>query len=270
MKRSLRHFLMAPADQTADLSGMSTDQVHTDKGSELAPPSTETNPEQHGTTGQPGKEAQGTTPNTDVDTPPLSPPDDTPSTEGNGDDNPSGEEGKPAGGENGDDNSGEEQFEEFELTHSEDSVLSVDKFNEIADFIEENKFTKAQAERFLKEVEDSFKLGGDLFEEERKQKSEANRQKLLTDPTFGGTEQGFKDALPTMHKPVLEFGDDGMKELLRSDIGNHPALARFLYNIGKAMESEGFVGSGRETTPKVEKTTEEKFYPDFFKDEKNA
>lgn len=157
----------------------------------------------------------------------------------------------------------EEEFEEFEITLGEDSPISEEKFGEIMDFIEAKGFNEEEAKSFIKMQEDAFTLGSGSLEAQRAAESKANRDALVNDPEFGGSEEKFAESVKIMAKPVEAFGDESFSELLRSDIGNNPALGRFLFKLGKAMESEGFHGkAARESAPK--KSISETLYPSFY------
>lgn len=60
------------------------------------------------------------------------------------------------------------------------------------------------------------------------------------DKVYGG--QAFDANIKTALMPLSKFGDPELRELLdRSGIGNHPAMIRIFYRIGKAMaEDTGF------------------------------
>ncbi|MBF31866.1 MAG: hypothetical protein Unbinned1322contig1000_59 [Prokaryotic dsDNA virus sp.] len=156
-----------------------------------------------------------------------------------------------------------EEFEEFEITLAEDSILSEDQFNGIVDLVEKAGMNEEQAKAFITQQESLIKSGAQQVNEAHVAQAKANREALVTDPLYGGTEAGFNESLKVMSKPVEAFGDEQFNELLRSDIGNHPALGRFLFKLGKAMESEGFHGKGGKTEP-VKKSIGETLYPTFY------
>jgi len=231
MKRKyMLEYPLPGAAQKADMSGVVQDKPS------LADAIGEPNPDEHGVTGpqdeDPGK-AVGVVPGQEQKDEALK---EIQSSE------------KPEEEEDPQDNSDEEEveFEEFEISLSEDSPISEEKFNELMDFVEAKNFSEEEAKQFIKMQEDAFTLSKDIVTSEIRAKAEADREALINDPLLGGSEEKFAESLKVMSKPVEAFGDEQFNELLRSDIGNNPALGRFLFNLGKAMESEGFHGKGGE------------------------
>lgn len=243
MKRSIKYMLQYPADpaQTADMSQMA-EEVHKaeNEKSAMAPA---VDPEEHGVTGpeedDPGK-AEGAVGGQAEREKAAEAPAST--------DEPAKEEA-PA-----------EEFEEFEITLSEDSPLSQEQFDGLMDIVEKAGMSEVEAKSFIETQAGLVTMGADRVNQERTAQALANKKALTEDPLFEGN---FEGALEVMKPAVQMFGDQDFNELLTSEIGNHPALGRFIYKIGKAMESEGFKGKGgMPEAPK--KTVGQILYPSLF------
>lgn len=242
-------FFPGPADpaQTADLSQMAEEVNKAENAKSALAPAVD--PGEHGVTGpeskDPGK-AEGVVGGQaerekDVETPPAA--DEPPAEEKPGEEPPA-----------------EEEFEEFEITLSDDALMSQEEFDALMDIVEKKGFTKEEAENLIKTQEGALEAGSKLVHDARAAEAEANRKSLIADPLFEGD---FEGALKVMKAPVQAFGDEDFNALLQSEIGNHPSLGRFIYRLGKAMESEGFVGKGGKP-PEPPKTTGQIMYPSFY------
>lgn len=159
----------------------------------------------------------------------------------------------------------EEPIEEFTLELSEGSIFSqedMDQFNQEA---KDLKLNKAQAEALLKSRQDLYAKGSQDHIDAHNQKQRELRSQLQNDPEFGG--EKFQESVKIMALPVSQFGDADFQDLLRSEVGNQPALARFLYKLGNAMKSDEFVGKGQTKDAPKEKSRLETLYPSFFAEE---
>jgi len=88
---------------------------------------------------------------------------------------------------------------------------------------------------------------------ESREKSRSEAEVALRNE-FG---KGF-DAKIQLAKGVLEkFGDDNLKSLIDSGLGNDPAMIRFLVNIGSKMGEDGMFTGRQETTMTPEEANAE-------------
>lgn len=156
----------------------------------------------------------------------------------------------------------EDEYEEYELVIAEDSSLSDEDLEEIADFAEKHNLSQEDAQRLLQSRDDSYQAAVKKIDGDRLAAQTEKRNKLMNDPEFGGA--NFQQNLKVMAQPVQAFGDADLAALMRSDLGNEPAFARFLFKLGKAMESDGFHGNSEGANP-VQEDTLKTMYPDFYK-----
>ena len=159
----------------------------------------------------------------------------------------------------------EEPIEEFTLELGEGSIFSqeeMDKFNQEA---KDLKLNKVQAEALLKSRQDLYSKGSQDYIADYNEKQKELRTQLKNDPEFGG--EKFDESVKIMSLPVSQFGDADFNAMLKTEVGNQPALARFLYKLGNAMKSDDFVGKGKTKEAPKQKSSLENLYPEFFKDE---
>ena len=82
------------------------------------------------------------------------------------------------------------------------------------------------------------------------------REQIGTDPTFDG--KSYDDVLKVSAKTLDRFGGEEFRKYLdETGLGNHPAMLKVAYQIGKAISEDSFERGGATTTPK---TSVEKFY----------
>lgn len=233
---------MADPQHTADMSQLAEEVNNNDKPAmaEAVP-----NPEEHGVTGpqadDPGK-AQGVVAGQEER--------EAQASQGAEEQTPPETKEEPA-----------EEFEEFEITISEDSPLSEEQFNSLMDVVEKAGMSEEQAKAFIQGQEDLYKAGASEILSARAEEAKRNREALINDEIFEGD---FEGALKKMQPVVAQFGDTDFNELLRSEIGNHPALGKFIFRIAKAMESDSFHGKGGTPNTSIENPLKT-LYPEFFK-----
>lgn len=162
----------------------------------------------------------------------------------------------------GDGDKGDEEIEEYTLELGEESNFVKEDLEGFVTEAEELGLTKAQAEKLLKSREDLYSKASKNVTTSREEEQNTLRESLLNDAEFGGDK--FEASTKIMSLPVAQFGDQDFKDMLKGDVGNQPALARFLFKLGNAMKSDTFVGKGKTSDAPKQKTQLEKLYPSFY------
>ena len=100
------------------------------------------------------------------------------------------------------------------------------------------------------------------LEEQERQSNEWIKE-AKADPDFGG--EKLDENLGIAKKAVNEFGSDGLRDLLESQmgLGNHPEVIRFMVKVGKALSEDRFVGSnqGQSVDPNDDAAQARRLYP---------
>jgi hypothetical protein len=100
------------------------------------------------------------------------------------------------------------------------------------------------------------------LEEQERQSTEWIKE-AKADPDFGGDK--LEENLGIAKKAVTEFGSDGLRDLLESQmgLGNHPEVIRFMVKVGRALSEDRFVGSnqGQAVDPNDDVAQARKLYP---------
>ena len=100
-----------------------------------------------------------------------------------------------------------------------------------------------------------------LEEQERQRNEWAEQARKETE--FGG--DALEENLGIAKKAVTEFGSDGLRDLLESQmgLGNHPEVIRFMVKVGRALSEDRFVGSnqGQAVDPNDDVAQARKLYP---------
>ncbi len=82
---------------------------------------------------------------------------------------------------------------------------------------------------------------------------------ISTDPVYDGKK--LEDVLPVSAKAIDALGGTDFRTFLdETGLGNHPALLKVMYQVGKAMTEDGFDLSNTSAAPRP-LTREEKYYP---------
>lgn len=112
-------------------------------------------------------------------------------------------------------------------------------------------------------VKSQEKLNADLtagWEKQHKDWKEAQK----ADKEYGGAE--YAKNLEVAKSAVAKFGDPALTEFLKGPYGDHPALVRLFYRVGKAM-SEDSSARGGSGGPKNQNSEEEQYrllYPSMY------
>lgn len=159
----------------------------------------------------------------------------------------------------------EAEIEEYDLTLSEGSPLTEDDLKAVAQYAEKYNLSQEEAQQLITDREKVYSRGLESSRYERMVRE--NHAKLSADPDFSG--ERFQQTIDTIRPVITAFGDRELAEALQDPvIGSHPAVARFLLKLGKAMQSDTFVGKGAGGLKAAPAESPlQSMYPDFFKKE---
>jgi hypothetical protein len=178
----------------------------------------------------------------------------------NGPDDKGGDDNK------GDKPSGDNNEPEYELVFAEDSPLTDEQIDAIANLASEKGWSKDQAEEYAKSVEDFYKQGIEHSNKPRMEYYQNEIKKFDNDPEFNGDKK--VETYSHIAKAAKKFGTpELLQELSKPEIGNNYELAKFLSKIGKMMDGDGPpVGSpgdgGEKLSPEDAKLR--RMYPSLF------
>lgn len=203
-------------------------------------------------------------------TPPADKPADANGTQPNADGQQPPADGKAADGQ-GDANKDEKKPERNALhgapaegtdygdfTAEEGVEYAPELVNEAKTLARELDLSQAGAERLNKAAHDMAKTMGEAqvnrLQEARQEWQEASK----ADPTFGGVK--LQENLAVAAKAREAFGDDELKQVLNaSGLGDHPAVIRAFFKVGKAMSEDSMVVG--KPAPTDTRSRAERIYP---------
>lgn len=176
--------------------------------------------------------------------------DDVPADDGAGDD-PAGD-GDPADVD-GDDKAPEEGGEEdgdgvpeeyADFVAPEGIELDAEAIEAFKPIAKELGLTQEQAQKLVDVQAATAQRWQDAVLEQVTQTRASWREAAQADSEIGG--EKFVENLAVAKAGRDAFGDDDLKSLLdESGLGDHPAMIRFFYKVGKANSEHDFVTSGR-------------------------
>lgn len=143
--------------------------------------------------------------------------------------------------ESQDQTSSQVEDEEYELELSEDSPLSQEELDAIAQYAGENALTKEDAEALIANRESLVKQGMQISEQRLQEQYKKLSSDFLSDPDFN--EENRAESFASIKRAVDNFGDQNLVEALKDPVvGNNIALGKFLKKIGDLIGPEGFEG----------------------------
>lgn len=148
---------------------------------------------------------------------------------------------------------------EYKLDIPKESLLSVEQVEGLKAYAKEKALTPVQAQELL--VRESTAV--DAFHKNQQTVLETKRVEWAKaaeqDSEIGGAK--FAENVANAQRVLAKYGSDALKsELDRTGFGNHPELLRVFSRLGRDMANDKFIKAGV-STPKVEKSLEEIFYP---------
>jgi hypothetical protein len=154
--------------------------------------------------------------------------------------------------------------EGYDLELPENSILSQEDLDAIAEYASINGLSKEAAEKLIAIKENSYKGGMDKVQAEISAKHKADFEAIQKDPIFIG-EQKAK-TYESMNRAIQTFGSPELVEILKTpEVGNNIVIARFLKAIGDAMAQDTIQGKPAvASTEDKGNQTLQKLYPEFF------
>lgn len=132
----------------------------------------------------------------------------------------------------------------IELKLSEGSMLTEDDLTKISDYASKKGLSQEEATALLSEKENDRKAGFDAREAHDRKFLENENKKWIeeckSDPEIGGDK--LNEAAELSKRLLDRYGSDKFKEgLEKSGLGNFPEFLRFMYRIGKNMDSDKLI-----------------------------
>lgn len=160
---------------------------------------------------------------------------------------------------------------EYEIEVADNSPLSDDQLQKIAQHAEKYGLTKEEAQALVSDQEALISQGRNSEVEKYNAQLEQKRHALNSHPEFSGEKKA--EAWDSVTLAIRTFGDDKLlKTLGNPEYGYDPELALFLKNIGDALKPEKPLGTGVNLPNLVDKNAEEaamrRRYPHLNWDEK--
>jgi hypothetical protein len=153
-------------------------------------------------------------------------------------------EGSNSGSDNTNDDGTDSTDSAYEIEFDESSPLTDDQIDKIVAMAEENKWSKDQAEQYVKGVEEHYSAGVEAANKPRVEYYNEQKSLFDKDPAFTG--ENKEATYLSIKKAVKAFGDEDLgKQLSRPEVGNNYALAKFLAKVGSAMENGFETPEGR-------------------------
>jgi hypothetical protein len=155
--------------------------------------------------------------------------------------------------------------EEYDLELSEDSPLTIEELNEIAEAAGRLGMSKEDAEKLISDREKSYKAGTSKSEAAYQAKIAESRKQIEADPDFQGDKK--LATFESINRAVSAFGDPELVALLNTpEVGNNLVIAKFLKRLGDTMAPDTMPGKGVVPSAKTESSDALKtLYPAFYK-----
>jgi hypothetical protein len=113
---------------------------------------------------------------------------------------------------------------------------------EITPVLKELKCSKENAEKLVAAGSMLVKRTLEAQQTALEEQHEAWKKEVLADKELGKPEN-----IAIANRAIDTFGDEGLKEITKAGLGNHPSFVRFCLNIGKAISEDSAVISAGST-----------------------
>ncbi len=107
---------------------------------------------------------------------------------------------------------------------------------EITPVLKELKCSKENAEKLVAAGSMLVKRTLEAQQTALEEQHEAWKKEVLADKELGKPEN-----IAIANRAIDTFGDEGLKEITKAGLGNHPSFVRFCLNIGKAISEDSAV-----------------------------
>lgn len=161
----------------------------------------------------------------------------------------------------------EVKIEPYELALSAESPLTKEDLAAASEVAKKNKWTKVEAEEYVKGKEDLFNRGITSLKDKAMQVIKEQKDAFLKDPNFQG--ENLIKSLETINTVVEKYGDQETRDFVRGQGGSSLPLAKMLLKIGNIMKQDTMSGKGAPTKAEpVNDSTAglKKLYPSFFEE----
>jgi hypothetical protein len=156
-------------------------------------------------------------------------------------------------------------MQEYDLELKDDSPLSIEELNEIAEYAGIHNLTKEAAEKLIEAREKSYTQGMTKAEAAYAAKLDEQKVAIMKDPDFVGEKKA--ETFASISRAVQAYGSPELVAALNTpEFGNNIVLARFLKKIGDAMASDTFPGkSAGPGNIDANAGSLKNLYPEFYK-----
>lgn len=133
--------------------------------------------------------------------------------------------------------------ETYDLKLPEGSPLKPESIQSVSEFAKANKLTNEQAQSVLERENSNAIEQVKLLDDMSKKWVE----EVKADKELGGN--NFTKTAELSKRVIEKYAPELIKELEATGLGNHPGFVKFVYRIGKAMDSGEFVKGGTPPAP---------------------
>lgn len=114
--------------------------------------------------------------------------------------------------------------------------VDAEVMTEITPVLKELKCSKENAEKLVAAGSMLVKRTLEAQQTALDEQHEAWKKEVLADKELGKPEN-----IAIANRAIDTFGDEGLKEITKAGLGNHPSFVRFCLNIGKAISEDSAV-----------------------------
>lgn len=155
-----------------------------------------------------------------------------------GDDDPEGDDkpdDDPEESEKDDDSDKKGAPEKYEFETNEDSPVTDEHLQEIAEYAKARGMTQEDAQKLVDMQEKALEGFKNEQQQMLKDKSEEWAQESRSDKEIGG--EAFNENVENAKRLITKFGDEGIKDFLNtSGLGNNPSVIRLFTRLSKAVD----------------------------------
>jgi hypothetical protein len=157
------------------------------------------------------------------------------------------EESKDAKSDDDEDSGAPENYGDFELP--EGMELDEKAMEQFVPIAKELELSQEQAQKLVTLYSNQIKAQVDAQEETYSTIRTDWVKEVKADKEIGG--EKFNENVATAREAVKTFGSDELTDMLNTTgLGDHPAVVKFFYKVGKAMKDDSMIKGGRPPAPK--------------------
>lgn len=160
----------------------------------------------------------------------------------------------------------EEKVEKYDLKLPEGSTWDASKVEAVASLAKEKGWSNERAQQY---IEDGHVHEARIAESNAAHLKTLNetswKQEIEKDPEFGGAQ--FEKSGHHFYRAVETFaGKEFAEELKTMNLNHHPKLFKMMARVGRAIDGDKIVISGKPNNDTAGIPIERRLYPDMFKD----